>query len=176
MIITTKTTKKQLTQLSPPCRCKACEIGCFYGSGVLDDADTPNIAKHLNISVEQLKKEYLEEIEKFHTKKFRPRIIKKETTEKNKQMPFGQCIFFDKGCTIHDVKPMECAVSSGCNGHGETINQWVMIKQFVNPSDAESVRQWHAWTKDKKPMPGANIQDIVPDKERLKKIMKYEEM
>src|SRR3990167_9663442 len=107
MIITTKTTKEQLASLSPPCRCKSCEIGCSYGGGILADEDISKIAKHLNISVDQLKKEYLEEIEKFHVKRFRPKIMRKEN------LPHGKCIFFDRGCTIHSVKPVECKVSSG---------------------------------------------------------------
>lgn len=179
MIITKTTTQRKLEKLSPACKCSACSIGCQYGSGILDEDDLKNIAKHLNRNVEQFKKEYLEEIEKFHTKRYRPKIIKKES------LPFGKCIFFDtkRGCTIHEVKPMECRVASGCNGHGEDINQWVLVNYFVNKNDPQSIREWNAWVKQKKEqnkeniiIQGAKPEELIKDKGKLKQILEYKKV
>ncbi|MBS3128627.1 hypothetical protein J4410_05760 [Candidatus Woesearchaeota archaeon] len=166
MIITTQTTREALEKLSPACKCKACEIGCHYGSGVLDDDDYQKIADHFSISLEELKQRYLVEVEKFHTKRHQPKI------QKEQGKPYGKCIFFEKGCAIHDVKPMECRVASGCNGHGETINQWVLFHSFVNPADPQSLRAWSLWLHHHKPIPGASMEEIIPDKKQREKIIK----
>src|SRR3989338_5957518 len=108
-MLTKNTTLKEVVKLAHPCKCDACTVGCRYGSGFLINDDLPKIAEFLGITEEVLRKEFLEEAEKFNTKLFRPKILRK-----NK--PYGKCIFFDEetGCKIHEVKPLECKVSMGC--------------------------------------------------------------
>ena len=118
--------------------------------------------------MEELKEKYLSEVEKFHTKRHQPKIKREEGK------PHGTCIFYDNGCTLHPVKPMECKVSSGCNGQGEDINQWVLFHTFVNPADPQSVREWASWLKFRKPITGAKVEEIVPDEKKRKKILSYE--
>ena len=75
--ITKNTPLNYVLNLTHPCKCEACANGCKYGSGFLVEEDIPRIANHLGITKEVLKKEFLEEFEKFNTKKFRPKILKK---------------------------------------------------------------------------------------------------
>ena len=168
--LTKNTPLKEVLKLSHPCKCDACTVGCRHGSGVFADDEIKRVAKHLQISEEVLKKEFLEEVEKFNTKKYRPKILRE-----GKQ--YGKCIFFDEelGCKVHEVKPLECKVSMGCKDYGEQLSIWFMLNHFVNKDDAESVRQFASYLKTGgKTLKGAELKDLVPDKEKLKKILKFE--
>jgi len=158
---------KEVLQLANPCKCNACTIGCKHGSGFLVEEDIPKIAEFLKITEEVLKKEFLEEVEKFNTKQFRPKIIRKGK-------PYGKCIFFDEGCKVHPVKPRECKISMGCKDYGEQLSLWFMLDNFVNKDDPESIRQYHTHLKSGgKTLEGAKLEDLVPDKDRLKKILEF---
>lgn len=167
--LTKNTPVKEVLELTRPCRCESCANGCRYGSGSLVGKDIQKIAKHLGITEDVLKKEFLEEVEKFNTKKFRPKILRK-----NKQ--YGKCIFFDENrCKIHEVKPLECKISMGCKPYGEQLSLWFMLNHFVNENDPESVRQFATYLKSGgKTLEGAELKDLVPDKEKLRKILSYE--
>ncbi len=168
--LTKNTPIKEVLKLAHPCECNACNNGCKYGSGFLVNQDIAKIAKHLGITEDVLKKEFLEEVEKFNTKKFRPKILRK-----NKQ--YGKCIFFDEeiGCKIHEVKPLECKLSMACKPYGEQLSLWFMLNHFVNENDAESVRQFAAYLKSSgKTLEGAELKDLVPDKEKLRRILSFE--
>ena len=168
-MLTKNTPLKEVLKLAYPCRCDACTVGCRHGSGFLVNEDIKKIAEFLNIEEEVLKKEFLEEIEKFNTKLFRPKIIRK-----NK--PYGKCIFFseEEGCKIHDVKPLECKISMGCKQYGEELSLWFMLNHFVNKEDAESIRQYAAYLKSGgKALQGAELKDLVPDEEKLRKILEF---
>jgi len=160
----------EVLKLTNPCKCESCTVGCRHGSGFLVEEDIPRIAKFMGMPEDVLKKEFLEEVEKFNTKRFRPKILRK-----NK--PYGKCIFFDEeiGCKVHEVKPLECKVSMGCKSYGEKLSLWFMLNHFVNENDAESVRQYASYLKTGgKTLEGAELKDLVPDNEKLKKILKFE--
>lgn len=168
--LTKNTHVEEVLKLSNPCKCESCTVGCRHGSGFLVKEDIPRIAKFMGITEEVLKKEFLEEVEKFNTKKYRPKILRK-----NK--PYGKCIFFDDeiGCKVHEVKPLECKISMGCKDFGENLSLWFMLNHFVNKDDAESVRQYASYLKTGgKTLRGAELKDLVPDKEKLKKILSLE--
>jgi|SRR3989338_9864432 len=169
-MISKDTEKEDVLKLAHPCRCRACTVGCLHGSGALADEDVPKLAKFLKISEKKLRDEFLEEVEKFNTRKFRPKVLRKGK-------PYGRCIFYDegKGCTVHEAKPLECAIAMGCKPYGEELSTWFTVNQFVDPHDAESVRQYSAYIKSGgKTIKGAELKDIVPDEKRLKKILSYE--
>jgi Fe-S-cluster containining protein len=143
----------------------------MFGSGSLVGNDAKNIAKFLSVSEEELKKGFLEEVELFNKKLLRPKLIR----EKGK--PYGKCIFFDdeKGCTVHPVKPLECKTSINCKDYGEELSVWFMVNHVVDTNDAESIRQYANYIKSGgKTIPGAELENMVPDKEKLKKILNYE--
>ena len=166
--LTKNTPTEEVLKLTYPCNCNACNNGCKYGSGFLVDEDIAKIAEHLGITEEVLKKEFLEEVEKFNTKKYRPKILRNDR-------PYGKCIFFDEGCKIHEVKPLECRISMGCKDYGEQLSIWFMLNNFVNENDAESVRQFATYLKTGgKTLEGAQLENLVPDKEKLRKILSFE--
>ncbi|HLC96232.1 MAG TPA: YkgJ family cysteine cluster protein [Candidatus Nanoarchaeia archaeon] len=158
---------KDVMKLAHPCGCNACTIGCKLGSGILADEDLAKIAHFLGKTKEETKKEFLEEVERFNTKRFRPKVLGK---------PYGQCIFFDgKECKIHEVKPLECEISMGCEEYGEQLSIWFMLNHFVNKNDPESIRQYDAYLRSGgKTLPGGTLADLVPNAEQLKKILKFE--
>lgn len=172
--------KLQISKLTPKekilklaeinCTEKKCTHCCEFGSGYLLPEDIPRIAKYLHLNEEEFKKTHLETVTLFNTRLYRPK------TENNGK-PYGKCIFLnsEEGCTIHGIKPFHCKVGS-CNEYGEQISRWFMLNYAVNPNDPESIRQWAVYLKTHPTIPGGNLLDIVPDEEKLKKILDYEDI
>ncbi len=170
-MITKDMPQEEVLKLAPACACTKCEHGCKYGSGAFAKGEDEIAAKAFGMSAEQFRTQYLEEIEKFNTTLWRPKI------QREKGKPYGQCIFFNatKGCTIHAVKPMECKTAMGCTPEGEALNVWFTINNFVNPNDPQSVRQYAAYLREGgKTLPGAALHDLVKDSNLLKKILAFE--
>ena len=170
-MIEKNTSLKEALRLAAPCRCNSCNHGCKFGSGSLANDDAKIIAKYLKISEEELKAKFLEEVELFNKKILKPRLLR----EKSKV--HGQCIFYDeqKGCTIHEVKPLECKTSIQCKDYGEELSVWFMVNYVVDANDPESIRQYSQYINSGgKIIPGAELENLVPDKEKLKKILSYE--
>jgi len=164
--ISVKTPLKDILKLAGDCnKCGHC---CKYSSGYLVGDDAKKIAKFLKINEKELKEKFLEQGEKFNTKLHRPKIIKKD----NK--PYGECVFYDNKemCTIHEVKPLHCKVG-GCNEHGEALHIWFTLNYFVNKNDPESIRQWAAHLKTHPTIPGGELEELVPDKKTLNKILSF---
>ena len=115
----------------------------------------------------------MEEVELFHTKKFRPKLLRKDGK------PYGKCIFFDaeKKCTVHEAKPLQCKIAMGCKDYGEDLQVWFMLNHFVNETDPESVREYAQYVKSGgKVIPGGKLEELVPDKEKLDEILKYKRL
>lgn len=170
-MITKNTPLKEVLKLAAPCQCGACNHGCKYGSGSLAEGDSKKIAEFLNISEEDLKKDFLEETELFNKKISRPKLLRK------KGKVHGKCIFYNdnKGCKIHEVKPLECKTSVQCKEYGEDLSVWFMVNHIVDANDPESIRQYAQYIKSGgKIIIGAELENLVPDKEKLRKILSYE--
>ena len=169
-MITINTPLKDILKLVHDCKCKACESGCRFGSGVLINGEEKKIAEFLNISEEELKKKYLEETEEFNKKFLRPKIRRGEK-------PYGPCIFFDKKkkCLIHKVKPMQCNLSMSCKSYGEDLMLWFMLNYIIDKDDPESVRQFASYINSGgKTLEHGQLKDFIPDKEKLNKILSFE--
>ncbi len=164
-MITKTTPLKDILELGR--ECKRAANCCRHGSGALAGDDLKNISGFLKITEKELKKEYLEEIEKFNTKRLRPKL-------KREGKPYGPCVFLDgKDCKIHHVKPLECKVGN-CSKNGEKLSLWFMLNYFVNKNDPESIRQFSSYLKTGgKTLPGGKLEELVPEKNRLKKILSY---
>ena len=161
---------KDVLSLAAPCQCNSCNHGCKFGSGSLAEGDSKKIAEFLKISEENLKKDFLEETELFNKKIFKPRLLRQ------KGKVHGRCVFYDdnKGCTIHAVKPLECKTSLQCKDYGEDLSVWFMVNHIVDPNDPESIRQYSQYIKSGgKMIPGAELKNLVPNKDKLKKILNY---
>src|SRR3989338_4317062 len=137
-MITKNTPLKNILELGR--ECKRAANCCRHGSGALAGDDSKNISEFLKITEEELKKEYLEEIEKFNTKRLRPKL-------KRNGKPYGPCVFLDNmDCRIQPVKPLECKVGN-CSENGEKLSLWFMLNYFVNKDDPESMRQFRSYLK-----------------------------
>ena len=131
-------TVEQVKSLTHECACHACEHGCHYGSGILIGKDFENLAKKLGIAVEELKEKWLEPVEQFGQTFWRPKLLRNGK-------PYGPCIFFDKGCTVHDVKPLQCTLAMGCKDYGEEIMVWFMEQYLVDPRSENSQREFRLY-------------------------------
>jgi Fe-S-cluster containining protein len=138
--------------------------GCKYSSGFMTEKDMTKIALKLGITENELKEKFLEEAEKFSTKMHRPKT-------KKGNLPYGNCVFLKEGkCSIHDVRPIQCKIMDINENHDE-LNQWFDLNFFVNPKDAKSVREYACALKIRKPIQGGTLEEVVPDKKRLKEIL-----
>ena len=167
VIINKDTPKEKVLKLAEV-DCGACTHCCEFGGAIITKEDIPKIAKFLQITKEEFEEKYLEEYEKFNTKHFK---IKSEQTEK----PYGPCLLLDKEerCMLQDVKPLYCKVGT-CKSYGNQLNLWFTLNYFVNPSDAESIRQYATFLKTNKTIPGGELKDLVKDEKVLKKILSHE--
>jgi len=166
-IIKKDTPKEKVLKLAE-IDCGSCTHCCEFGGAIIVEEDIPKLAKFLQISQEELKERYLEEYEKFNTKQFK---IKSEKTNK----PYGPCLFLDKEerCMLQDVKPLYCKIGT-CKSYGNQLNLWFTLNFFVNPNDAESIRQYATFLQSNQTILGGELKDLVKDKEVLKKILSYE--
>ena len=163
--ITAKTPLNKILELGSVCsQNNNC---CKHGSGFLVEGDAERIAKFLKITDAKLKKDYLEEKEQFNKKLFRPKLI-------TKGKPFGKCIFFKRnGCSIHVVKPLQCRTGS-CSPYGEELSAWFLLNYILDKDDPESIRKYAIYIKSGgKVIAGGKLEEIIPDKEKLKKILNY---
>ena len=162
---------KEVLKMAPACKCGACSHGCKMGSGMLAGNDKKIISQFLGISEKELEEKFLEKVHLFNKEMSRPKILRKDGKT------FGYCIFYDdkKGCTIHSVKPLQCKTSMGCRDYGEDLTSWFTLNYVVDANDAESVRQYSQFIRSGgKVIEGGNLDEIVPDTDRLKKILSYE--
>lgn len=161
-----------MLKLGYPCKCERCENPCRFGSGVLADEDYERLAKHLGITIEELKKNHLEEITKFGTTRHRPKL------ERKNDLPYGKCTFFDekKGCKVHESKPLECKVAMGCKEYGEELILWFDHKHFFNPKNHDSLREYKTYVESGgKILKGGEIENFL-DEKKLKELEEFEDI
>ena len=166
--ITRFTPQEQILELGKNCdKSGHC---CSFGGGYVLEDDIPKMAEHLGINEDEFKEKYLDEHEKFNTKCYKLKHDKKDGK------PFGPCVFLDENklCSIHDVKPLHCRVGNCCRMNGEQLSIWFALNHFVDENDPESIRQWATYLKSHPTIPGGELHELVPDKEKLKKILNFE--
>ncbi|MBN2567428.1 YkgJ family cysteine cluster protein [Candidatus Woesearchaeota archaeon] len=148
--------------------CADCVHCCSYGAGIVLPDEKKRLAAFFEMPDAEFETLYLESHELFNTK------VHKFKTERKQGRPHGRCIFLtDDGCSIHRIKPLHCRVGT-CTELGEQISLWFTLNHLVNPDDPESIRQWAVYLKTHDTIPGGELHHLVPDKEKLKKILSYE--
>ena len=165
-MITRKTRLNQIIELSGECRkCGKC---CSLGSGYLIDADIPRIAKFLGINEEELKEKYLEKVNMYGKDNLRPKT-------KDKGKGYGECIFLENNlCKIHEAKPLNCRIGT-CRPIGKEISVWFALNHFIDADNPQSIRDWKIYLDcGGKNIPGGKLEELVPDKEKLKRILEYD--
>jgi Fe-S-cluster containining protein len=153
-MITKQTQEKEIIKIAQCDKeCQACQHACQYGSGALAKQDIKELSKHLKITEKELIETYLEPFEKFNTKTYRPKL-------KRKNKPYGQCIFFKDGCTVHKAKPLECKTAT-CKPIGEQTNVWFNVNHMLNTNDKKSIEQFKIYlTCGGKTIKGAELKDL----------------
>ena len=157
-MLTRKTKLNEILKLSSGC--KKCGKCCGFSSGFLLDEDVSRIAKFLKIAEKEFIGKYLE---------------KKEMYGKQVHRIKAPCAFLENSqCKIHDAKPLNCRIAT-CKPVGEEISAWFMLNYFVDEKNPQSIRDWKICLEcGGKNIPGGNLEEIVPDKTRLKRILDYE--
>jgi Fe-S-cluster containining protein len=153
--------------------CKKCGHCCSYGSGIVLETEVPKIAVYLNKSVDDFKKDYLDEIEFFSKKHTRLKQIKSD--KKNSKIPHGKCIFLTSinECAIHEVKPLYCKIGH-CGPLGDDAIQWFHLNHSVDKYNPNSIREWNIYASQKSVISGGKPIEIVGDADVLKKMLEYE--
>ncbi|MBS1266877.1 MAG: hypothetical protein MAG795_00846 [Candidatus Woesearchaeota archaeon] len=166
MIISKKTPKKEILRLGS--HCEKSNHCCSFTSGFLAPDDLTRIAQFFGMKKQEVKEKYLEEVEIFNKKALRPK-----RDIKDKDRPYGACVFLDeKGCKIHDVKPLHCKVYT-CKPFGFQLTQWFYLNYLLDTDDPEAIRQYAQFLQTNDPIPGGHLEELVPDKEKLDKILDY---
>ena len=158
-----------IMKLAPPCSCTACSHGCTMGSGMLAGDDAKRIAKFLGITEAELKEKFLEEQELLNKKMLRPKL------ERNGK-PYGKCTFYDekRGCTVHEVKPLQCRISIGCRPYSSDLTAWFTLNYVLDSYDPEAVRQYADYiASGGHTIQGGKLEEIMPDKKKRKEILGF---
>jgi Fe-S-cluster containining protein len=169
VLITTKTPERYIEKLSADC--KKCGHCCSYDSGIFLNDDIKRIAKHLNLPEKEVIDRFLQERTIFNKKIFKAKLVKQGK-------PYGHCVFLheNKSCTIHKVKPIHCRLSSGCGEYGQQTNIWYMLNYIIDKADPQAIRDWAEYLKTHPTIPGGELNDLVPDKALLIKILNYSKL
>ncbi len=168
-IITKNTPQCDILELAPACGCRECQHGCRFGSGIFAKGEVEKLARFLNVGEEEAKEKFLEHTEQFGQTLLRPKI-------RREGKPYGQCTFFDeeKGCTVHEAKPLQCKVAMGCKPYGEELMLWFMLNHIIDTTDANSVRQYARYlASGGKTLPGGQLHELITDQSQLSKMLNY---
>jgi Fe-S-cluster containining protein len=148
--------------------CKKCGHCCSYGSGYILEKELKRIAEFLQISEKELKEKHVDEVYRFGTFVFKPKLNYKS------EKPYGNCVFLkNKQCSIHTIKPLHCRIGNCSPEFGEQANEWFMVNYLVDPYNANSIREWALRIETRPTIEGARPEDLV-GAQKLKKIMNYE--
>lgn len=165
--ITKLTTREKIEELSTSCdKCGHC---CSYDSGFFLPEDIVRIASKMGIPKDEFIKEFL-----VPCKVYNKDIYKAKTKDGKK--PYGECTFLDKeeGCVIHEFKPLHCKLTRGCGEHGEQLSSWFTLNYLLDPNDSQAIREWAITLQTHRTIPGGELLELVPDKEKLSKILNHE--
>lgn len=174
LVITKQTPLKVVLEVGKECdKCNNC---CKHDSGIVLDEDIPRIAKSMNLSEKKFKETYLFEHERFNTACYKFKQEKQIDEKTKNKKPYGKCIMLhdELGCMIHNVKPLHCKVCSVKSKHGEALTQWFALNYLVNINNPESIRQWATFLQFQTSIQGGELKDLIPDKQKLNKILNYE--
>jgi Fe-S-cluster containining protein len=130
------------------CSCEQCVSACRNDPGRLVPSDLKNLAAHLNRSMEELVADYLVLIPM--SWKNLTVYVPAPAKLKGKNLlaatgsvvpeyyvsQAGRCVFLDEGgmCTVHTVKPFECAAYVGCENTflGKPYRERDVEQYFIN--------------------------------------------
>ena len=89
-------------------RCGDCCTGA-PGYGWVEPAEIEALAKHLGLSVDSFGERYLRKVGRRYS------LIEK---------PGGDCVFFDKGCSVYPARPTQCRTFPFWRGNLKSERAW----------------------------------------------------
>ncbi len=154
---------------------------CEETQGFIHEKELPEIAQHLGITEEELKKHFLREVyaygKKLHKPKHEPKLRHADVTRTSTvhKMPYGQCVFLDKTseghkCLLEKVKPLHCKLATQKPG-SEKLHSWYMLRHGLDVNNPEAIRHWAVYLQSHQTVPGGHLHELVSDKEKLAKIL-----
>lgn len=149
--------------------CTRCNRCCELDSALFMEEDVKRVAKHFGMTREDFIEHFTVPHERFNTKLWKAKQIKQGK-------PYGKCIFLDDqyGCSIHEIKPKYCQVCSTKSARGTELVLWFALNYLVNPNDPESIRQWAQYLHHHPTIPGGELNNLVPDKDKLRRMLNHE--
>lgn len=118
------------------CKCQSCQSACTHKPGWFKAGQVENVAEHLGVSLQELFETKLM-VDYFVRDKddvflLSPSVINGKPGHEFGYNNSGTCVFYEGGqCTIHAVKPFECAaydhtksVKEAQVNHREAMQSW----------------------------------------------------
>jgi Fe-S-cluster containining protein len=119
------------------CQCQTCRNACQYKPGWFKFGEVEKTAKFLKLSLKKFFDKYLmidwwtgsEESNGEAVFIISPGLVGEDVGEMAPYKSLGTCVFFEDGkCSIHSVKPFECAAmlheSENKSNHKEAMLSW----------------------------------------------------
>ncbi len=156
---------------------------CKVLPGFIAEHELPKIAEKLGVSHDELRTNFLREVYAYNTRLHKPKHEANERrlgfkpTDTIHQMPYGKCVFLDgektgeHKCMLGDAQPLHCRISTE-KSHGQKLHSWYLLTHAVNPDDPKSLREWAIYPKTHPTIPGGELHELVPNKEKLDSILK----
>ncbi len=166
MLIKKDSSKEEVIRLNE--ECSRCSYSCEYESHPLVEDDFRKISRHLGISEEELREKYLEQVEIFSTKGFRPKL------KRDYKKPYGKCIFYHNNeCALQEKKPLGCKIKKDCPIHGRDLAAWFNVNYFLDKNNMNSILDYFIYAESNGHIvPGAKPDEIF-DEETKKKVREY---
>ncbi|MFP4401479.1 MAG: hypothetical protein ACLFPQ_06370 [Candidatus Woesearchaeota archaeon] len=144
---------------------------CEMTSGFMHEEEILHAAKELRISEDQLKKNLLEKTYAYNKEVHKPKLVKQRNKE---HLPYGKCVFYDNNeCALGEKMPLHCRLSTS-EKFGYKLHLWYVLNYILDHEDPDAIRQWAIYLKTHPTIPGGELEEMVPDKEKLEKILSYE--
>ncbi len=160
---------------------KVCEVS----PGYVKEDEAKEMAAKLGISLQELKDAFLREVRAYNTRLYKPKHEPKKIrlgdslTGAIHNAPHGSCVFLDKNqeghaCMLGEKMPLHCRIATH-ETHGEKLHVWYMLNHAVNSDDPRSLREWAIYLKTHPTIPGGQLEDLVPDEDRLRSILEADD-
>ncbi len=135
------------------CDCSDCRAACSQSPGWFMPNEVPRLARHLGLELKEVFQRYLAVgVTSMPDRSLRHGIMPHKLRDGKKPgavwtlpelaVP-GRCVFFDKGkCTIHPVRPYECARMIHGAGHNAVRLRHVIVQKW----DDVALKPYKEWT------------------------------
>ncbi len=159
---------------------------CESSPGYVKEEEAEAIAARLGVSLEKAKEAFLREVRAYNKKLYKPKHEPKEIRLGDRRTgarhiaPYGRCVFLDKeqpdkhACMLGESMPLHCKVSAQ-GEHSHKLHVWYLLNHVVDAEDPRSLREWAIYLKTHPTIPGGRLEDLVPDADRLRRILEAED-